>query len=185
MFVGVLLATRLAPQMLFVLFKAVATTVEMMIQLFPELILLMMSTYVDGLSLTHGHPKKHIWTFAAAINDVDNIPVYMSLYSSRSVSNCHSCIRWNDYSCDTGNHGTSWINDHFYGDDPLWDGAGCGVTGTCCSFNTPPWFTKQLPSSTDDPIELRNCGDQGLGNENIGIKLLEVYVQLVCFWSFS
>ena len=67
----------------------------------------------------------------------------------------------------------------------IWDGAGCGVTGTCCSFNTPPWFTKQLPSSTDDPIELRNSGDQGLGDENIGIKLLEVYVQLVCFWSFS
>ena len=82
----------------------------------------------------------------------------------------------NDYSCDTSNHGTSWINGHFYGDDPLWDGAGCGVTGTCCSFNTPPWFMKQLPSSTD-PIELHNCGDQGLGDENIGVKLLEVYVQ--------
>ena len=96
MFVGVLLATRLAPQMLFVLFKDVATTVDMMIQLFPELILLMMSTYVDGLSLTHGHPREHIWTFAAAINDVDNIPVYTCLcsYSSRSVGNCHSSIRW-------------------------------------------------------------------------------------------
>ena len=51
------------------------------------------------------------------------------------------------------------------------------MTGTCCSFNTPPWFTKQLPSPTDDPIELRNCGDQGQGDENIGTQLLEVYVQ--------
>ena len=50
--------------------------------------------YVDGLSLTHGHPREHIWTFAAAINDVDNIPVYTSLYLSRSVGNCHSSIRW-------------------------------------------------------------------------------------------
>jgi len=133
--------------------------------------------YVDGLSLTHGHPREHICTFAAAINDVDNIPVY--------TCPCTRASLWaivirpfvgNDYSCDISNHGTSWINGHFYGDDPLWDGAGCGVTGTCCSFNTPPWFMKQLPSSTD-PIELHNCSDQGLGDENIGIKLLEVYVQ--------
>ena len=27
--------------------------------------------YVDGLSLTHGTPREHIWTFANAINDVD------------------------------------------------------------------------------------------------------------------
>ena len=26
--------------------------------------------YVDGLSLTHGNPRQHIWTFAVALNDV-------------------------------------------------------------------------------------------------------------------
>ena len=70
------------------------------------------------------------------------------------------------------------MSDFYYGDDPLWDGAGCGVTGTCCSFNTPPWFTKQLLSPTNDPLELRSCGDQQANtDENIGIQLLELYVQ--------
>ena len=27
--------------------------------------------YVDGLSLTHGNPREHIWTFAVAVSDVD------------------------------------------------------------------------------------------------------------------
>ena len=40
----------------------------------------------------------------------------------------------------------------FYGDDPLWDGAGCGPQNTCCSFNTPPWFYRQPPL---DDIEMR------------------------------
>ena len=82
----------------------------------------------------------------------------------------------NDYFFDSGNHESGWIRD-FYGGDPLWDGAGCGGTGTCCSFNSPPWFTKQLPSPTNDPLELRSCGDQEGDDENIGIQLLEVYVQ--------
>ena len=31
------------------------------------------STYVDGVSLTHGNPKEHIWTFAAALNRNDSL----------------------------------------------------------------------------------------------------------------
>ena len=27
--------------------------------------------YVDGLSLTHGNPREHIWTFAVAVSDAD------------------------------------------------------------------------------------------------------------------
>ena len=41
--------------------------------------------------------------------------------------------------------------------DPLWDGKGCGPTNTCCSFNTPPWFVKDLSSATTDNIEMHGC----------------------------
>ncbi len=27
------------------------------------------STYVDGVSLTHGSPREHIWTFASALDE--------------------------------------------------------------------------------------------------------------------
>ena len=55
------------------------------------------------------------------------------------------------------------VKDHFrpynifYGDDPLWDGAGCGPNNDCCTLNNPPWFHKQLPSATADDIEMRLC----------------------------
>ena len=44
-----------------------------------------------------------------------------------------------------------------YPDDPLWDGKGCSSKSSYCSFNNPPYFTKQLPSPTSDPIEARLC----------------------------
>jgi hypothetical protein len=34
--------------------------------------------------------------------------------------------------------------------DPLWDGVSCGPLNTCCSFNNPPWFYKQLPQPTTE-----------------------------------
>ena len=51
----------------------------------------------------------------------------------------------NDYFCDTGASGT-------FSADPLWDGAGCGPLNTSCSFNSLPWFYKQLSQPT---IEMR------------------------------
>ena len=60
--------------------------------------------------------------------------------------------------------------------DPLWDGKGCGPTNTCCSFNNPPWFIKNLHSSTTDDVEMRLCKPYG----DIGstpIELVELYVQ--------
>ena len=49
----------------------------------------------------------------------------------------------------------------FHPDDPLWDGQACTSTSTCCSFNNPPYFTKQLSSPTTDDIEARICQYDG------------------------
>ena len=62
-------------------------------------------------------------------------------------------------------------------DDPLWDGQGCGGTSTCCSFNNPPWFCKQLPQPTTDDIELRLCADEPIGNEDTTIEIVDMYVK--------
>ena len=80
-----------------------------------------------------------------------------------------------DYFCDTGsryNH-----QDQLYDQDPLWDGAGCGGTSTCCEFNNPPWFCKQLPEPTADNIELRLCTNEALSNEDVTVEVIELYVQ--------
>ena len=135
--------------------------------------------YVDGISLTHGrNPRKHIWTFAAALHEV--------LTSHREFicpcTNTNNTVTipippyvGSDYFCDTGSE--SRFQFIFYPNDPLWDGQGCGPLNTCCSFNNPPWFMKELPSSTSDDIEMRLCADQSRTDEDTNFESVELYVQ--------
>ena len=135
--------------------------------------------YVDGISLTHGrHPRHHIWTFAAALQEVtSSFPDALC-----PCTNIHNPLRpvippyvGNDYFCDTASSGPYQFR--FYPYDPLWDGSGCGPLNTCCSFNNPPWFTKQLTVATRDNIEMRLCTDSGRGDEDITFEKLDIYVQ--------
>ena len=117
---------------------------------------LLNETYVDGVSLTYGRPRKHIWTFAADHTENHtwlrgcpcNTYLQEPVYPPDFVGN--------DYFCDTADtRGLEY--DTIFTDDPLWDGTGCGHNNNCCSFNHPPWFYKELSSSTSDSIEMRVC----------------------------
>ena len=112
---------------------------------------------MDGISLTHSRdPGEHIWTFAGGLDEVGNL--YPQLNCPCTITQLAASATpppsfvGNDYFCDTGS--TYQHRDIFYGDDPPWDGAGCGPSNTCCSLNDPPWFLKQLPSVTTDDIEM-------------------------------
>ena len=136
------------------------------------------TSYVDGVSLTHGTPRQHIWTLAAAFhegNGLRSCPCTNSNTAHQTYTP-PAFVR-NDYFCDTGNADPTTHHNIFYGDDPLWDGAGCGPTNICCSFNTPPWFYKQLPQPTTDDIEMRVCRDEDASNEDIAIEMVEIYIQ--------
>ena len=129
-------------------------------------------SYVSGVSLTHGSPRQHIWTFAAGVSE--------TYFSNNDACPCDATIDittppfvGGDYFCESGRPSRS-VNG-FYPDDPLWDGEGCSASSTCCSFNSPPYFTKQLPSPTTDYIEARLCLlDSG---EDSPIEFIELYVQ--------
>ena len=128
--------------------------------------------YVSGVSLTHGSPRQYIWTFAAGAGE--------TLRDQPDACPCDASISISipgfvgtDYFCESGrNTGPSPV---FSPDDPLWDGQGCGLSSTCCSFNTPPYFTKHLPTPTTDDIEARICQkDRG---DDSPVELIELYVQ--------
>ena len=130
--------------------------------------------YVDGVSVTHGNPRTHIWTFAVGVHELG------------SSGNQHNCpcdggaspppFVKNNYFCETGDDTPNVELHRFYYEDPLWDGFDCHNT-TCCHKNSPPWFKVQLTSPTTDDIEVRICGDQRTGDEDSPISLLEIYVQ--------
>ena len=135
------------------------------------------SHYVDGISLTHGtSPRQHIWTFAAALHEYNSYFDYVCPCTNtrRSPPPVPDFVG-HDYFCDTGSE-NHW-QFIFYEADPLWDGAGCGPYNTCCSWNSPPWFLKNISPSTSDDIEMRMCADQARSDEDINFKLLEIYVQ--------
>ena len=136
--------------------------------------------YVDGVSLTRGrNPRQHIWTFAAAVHE------YLHRNPLPDVCRCtipgnHAPLPvpsyvGNDYFCATARK--KGAQPGFYPEDPLWDGQGCGANNTCCTFNRPPWFMKQLSSATTDDIEMRVCADEYRSNEDIAIESVELYVQ--------
>ena len=135
------------------------------------------SHYVDGVSLTHGNPRRHLWTFAAALHEAGTNPHSFCPCTNTNTASQASqppAFVGNDYFCDTA---MQYYQHIFYGDDPLWDGAGCGPLSTCCSFNNPPWFYKLLPQPTTDDIEMRVCRDQAASDEDIAIEMVEIYIQ--------
>ena len=55
----------------------------------------------------------------------------------------------------------------------IWDGVGCGPNNDCCDFNSPPWFRKQLPSTTTDNIEMRLCSEDD-PDEDTPVEIIEI-----------
>ena len=112
--------------------------------------------YLDGISVTHGSPRQHIWSFAGGHpgrcpcqnNDRNAAPLPPSFVGE-------------NYFCD-GEYNSA-----------LWDGIDCTVAACC----TPPWFNATLPAPTSDNIEVRLCADQHVGDEAPHVRLIELYVK--------
>ena len=138
------------------------------------------SDYFEGVSLTHGwSPRQHIWTFAAARDETDYDTAHLCPCTRPSATYTGTIPPYvgNDYFCETAERGRYQGIHVLYPDDPLWNGQGCGGTSTCCSFNNPPWFCKQLPQPTTADIELRLCADQRIANEDTPLEMVEIYIK--------
>ena len=138
--------------------------------------------YVDGVSLTRGSPRKHVWTFMAGLKEDNsfNGGTYTCpcQEGSQQASNIPDFI--DDYFCESGNPASpASFAARLYTEDALWDGEQCrGLESACCSeVPNLPWFNKILSETTDDYLEFRISGDQGTGDEDVAIELIEVYVK--------
>ena len=139
------------------------------------------SYYVDGVSITRGSPRQHVWTFICGLLDSNNL--YGGKYNcpcndpSSSAQIIPSFVG-NDYFCESGCHAANWSTVLYTG-DPLWDGEGCGsLEGPCCAAPGLPWFHRDYGNViTTDYIELRICCDQSTDNEDVPISFYEIYVK--------
>ena len=123
--------------------------------------------YVDGLSITYGSPRRHVWTYAAGHirrcrchrNSIASLPPSF-------VGQHHYC---DGYPVDRAY--VSWYPQYW-----LWDGEGCPAGNTCCNPPNLPWFHRTLNTATTDDLEVRWCRDEPASNEDIGVEALEIYV---------
>ena len=137
------------------------------------------NAYIDGVSVTHGTPRNHIWTFVAGLSE-SNPTSTLNCPCDASIDIRVPSFVGQDYFCESGVN-RPWAVDStdytFHSNDALWDGDGCLSSSTCCSQRDPPYFVKQLSTSTTDDIEARICLDEVASNEDIAVELVELYVQ--------
>jgi len=126
--------------------------------------------YVDGLSITHGSPRQHIWTFATATT-------YCCAVSCPCDNPLTSTPPWvaADYFCEVGDGAAIGGGAGFKISDPLWDGENC-PQGNCCDHSG--WFCKELPQPATHDIEVRLCENQAdvIYHNAPPIELIEIYI---------
>ena len=127
--------------------------------------------YVEGISVTHGSPRNHIWTFAAGLSKDYNYPTWNCPCASPHPGPAAPPFVGENFFCESGDTGT-WES-QWYLDDPLWDSQGCASGSTCCDRGG-PWFTTTLLEATSDDIEVRWCSSYDV--EDIGVEQLEIYI---------
>ena len=134
------------------------------------------SNYLDGISVTHGFPRQHVWSF---IGGYDEQSRSCPCVNGSNVGSRIPSFVGQNYFCESGlTRYSNGINGPFFSNgDPLWDGQGCGPTSNCCTFNSPPWFNVQLPARTTDYIEIRICSNVGISSEDTPIQLMEFFVK--------
>ena len=116
--------------------------------------------YIDGISLTYGSPRRHIWSFVAGLKKCD-------------------CTNNNNFN----GHPTTFVGQDYFCDDaaftmdPLWDKGGCGPETQCCTRNLPPWFYKNLAPSSSNNIEMRICQDEPVTNEDVLLEKIDLYIR--------
>ena len=132
------------------------------------------SHYSDGISLTHGNPRSHIWTFMAGSSDRY---VYSQCPCGSLGPKTPPSFVGSDYYCESGNPNEPAV-DKFYPNDPLWDGHQCGnIETACCQRTGIPWFYKKFSYSTTDNIEMRICLNEGTSDEDCPVAQYEIYVK--------
>ena len=113
---------------------------------------------IDGLSITHGNPRQHIWSYVVGLDSGTRSGVCPCAANSTTQPN--SFVGPTHYYCETGSDNGFAQHNIFYTSDPLWDGSGCPTNNTCCDNPNLPWFYRQLDMATMDTVEVRMCTNE-------------------------
>ena len=134
------------------------------------------SAYIDGVSITRGSPRQHVWSYVAGHQS--NINTGYTCPCNEGATNTVPSFVGEHYYCESGTNSDP-SHGQIYPADQLWDGNNCPSNeAPCCTGTGLPWFFRDYGSATiTDYIELRVCGNQGYGDEDTPVQLYEIYVK--------
>ena len=136
------------------------------------------SHYVDGVAITYGSPRQHLWTYAGGLSDNGTyVGGALNCPCTTPPGKAPPDFVGEHYYCESGITGRWEDNNRIALEDPLWDGVGCGPGNSCCNRTGLPWFYRTLPQESDGDIEVRLCASEASANEDVFLELLEIYVQ--------
>jgi len=133
--------------------------------------------YADGILLTYGTPRKHIWSYVNGLSSNDNTCVSCNCPCAKYPGIGPPSFVQNHFYCDSGNPSSNLNAGKYYTTNVLWDGEGCAGGDNCCSQAGMPWFYRQLPVQINAAIEARICRDQHDYDEDVLVRDLEIFVQ--------
>ena len=125
--------------------------------------------YVDGISITLGSPRQHIWTYAVSPRDDEKYPC------APKPGPKPSAFVENNYYCESGNNvAANPTRATFYLSDPLWDGQDCPANSACCIQLGMPWFYRRSIAPLSESIEVRICKTASHSDEDTAIEEMEI-----------
>ena len=134
------------------------------------------SSYLHGISITHGTPRNHLWSYVTGRSEqhsTTSIRCPCARPDPTDRSGVPTFVG-EDFYCESGFSGSNAEN-RIAWEDPLWDGQGCFASGNqCCDRYG--WFHREIPATSDN-IEVRWCatGDR-TNNEDVLTDQLEIWV---------
>ena len=131
------------------------------------------SNYVDGISITKGNPRQHLWTYAAGLSENWGDHRYQCPCSTPDYDfSLIPSFVGNHYYCEAGL--MSEVRKRYMWEDPLWDGNRCILSqNRCCERYG--WFHRNVTSSSDS-IEVRWCDDHSYIGDDTLTDQLEIWV---------
>ena len=135
------------------------------------------SWYMDGISITFGTPRKHVWTYTVGLSDDGNYPNFNCPCADTPGPDPPSFVG-DHYYCESGNTG-GYDHTTYHYNDVLWDGKQCvGSKNNCCTNPDMPWFFRKMARPVPgERLEVRNCHWESGNNEDTPVERLELYVQ--------
>jgi dynein heavy chain len=133
--------------------------------------------YGEGISVTRGSSKSHIWSYVIGESYYSNVHANNCPCSNGGTTSSPPSQVGDNYYCDSGRPGP---NTGRLFTTPLWSHSSlCRSNGTCCRNPDQPWFKGTTSTRTTDNVDFNWCSSERIGREEAATTDVQVYIKVM------